>query len=61
MKPERYSVSLRKGCPACDGVDPKSCCRCGGRTRLSDWWQTETGYAHTVELTREEKAAVDDV
>jgi len=27
----------KKGCPTCNGVDPKSCLRCKGKTRLSDW------------------------
>lgn len=27
----------KRGCPTCDGIDPKSCLRCRGKTRLSDW------------------------
>lgn len=27
----------KRGCPSCGGIDPKSCLRCRGKTRLSDW------------------------
>jgi hypothetical protein len=29
--------SSKRGCPTCAGVDPKSCMRCYGKTKLSDW------------------------
>lgn len=31
----------KRGCPVCQGVDPKSCMRCRGKTRLSDWYNQE--------------------
>lgn len=47
----RYSASKKRGCPTCDGIDPKSCMRCGGRTRLCDWINTDTGWTPNAELT----------
>ena len=38
METQQYSNSKKKGCPTCDGVDPFSCVRCGGRARLCDWY-----------------------
>lgn len=29
--------SNKRGCPTCNGVEPKSCLRCRGEARLSDW------------------------
>jgi hypothetical protein len=46
-----YSTSKKRGCPTCDGIDPKSCMRCRGRTRLCDWVNTEMGWTHNVEIT----------
>lgn len=40
----KYSESKKRGCPCCDGIDPKSCMRCLGKTRLCDWVYTETGF-----------------
>lgn len=42
----RYSERKGRGCPTCDGVDPKSCLRCHGKTRLFDWILTDTGFEH---------------
>jgi len=42
----RYKDSKRKGCPTCDGVDPKSCMRCYGHTRMCDWVFTDNGWDH---------------
>lgn len=42
----RYSERKARGCPTCDGVDPKSCLRCHGKTRLFDWILTDTGFEH---------------
>lgn len=43
---KQYDTSARLGCPTCDGVDPNSCVRCGGRTRLCDWWNTNVGWTY---------------
>lgn len=51
----RYSESKKRGCPTCDGVDSKSCVRCHGKSRLCDWWKTDTGDAHESELTIDER------
>lgn len=40
------------GCPVCDGVDPKTCMRCGGKTRLCDWFRTSMGWTHISEIDR---------
>ncbi len=34
----QYSTSKKRGCPTCEGVDPKSCLRCYGETRMCDWF-----------------------
>ena len=47
----RYSASKKRGCPTCDGIDPKSCMRCHGRTRLCDWVNTSTGWTPNAEIT----------
>ena len=47
----RYSNSKKRGCPTCDGVDPKSCMRCWGKTRLCDWVNTQTGWTPNVKLS----------
>lgn len=39
----KYSKSKKRGCPTCDGIDPKSCMRCLGKTRLCDWIYTKIG------------------
>ena len=36
--------SKKKGCPTCNGVDPKSCMRCYGKTKLCDWIWDSTGH-----------------
>lgn len=48
----RYSPSGKRGCPTCDGVDPKSCLRCRGKTRLCDWMNTENGWATVTRVTK---------
>ncbi len=40
------SDSKKRGCPTCDGLDPKSCMRCKGKTRMCDWRRTDDGWAH---------------
>ena len=42
----RYSERKALGCPTCDGVEPKSCLRCYGKTRLFDWIFCDTGFEH---------------
>lgn len=42
----RYSESAKRGCPTCDGVDPKTCMRCFGKTKLRHWFFTDQGFAH---------------
>lgn len=36
--------SKKRGCPTCNGIDPKTCMRCYGKTRLCDWIWDATGY-----------------
>lgn len=45
-----WSKSTKRGCPTCDGVDPRSCMRCHARTRLCDWYNTDMGWTHISEL-----------
>ena len=47
----KYSDSKKRGCPVCDGVDPKSCMRCYGKTRLCDWFFTTMGRATMDDFT----------
>ena len=47
----KYSDSKKRGCPVCDGVDPKSCMRCYGKTRLCDWFFTTMGWATMDDFT----------
>lgn len=51
---KQYSKSKKRGCPVCEGVDPKSCMRCRGNTFLYEWFVTDTGAAHITELSLEE-------
>jgi hypothetical protein len=37
----RARTSKGRGCPTCLGVDPQTCMRCGGKTRLCDWFNGE--------------------
>ncbi len=53
------SKKPKKGCPVCDGVDAKSCDRCRGKTRMCDWFLTDTGWAHYLDLTLFEKRKAD--
>lgn len=47
----KLSSSTKRGCPTCDGVDPKSCLRCMGKTRMCDWYHTAYGWGHvSVEI-----------
>lgn len=41
---EQLNKSNKRGCPTCDGIDPKTCMRCLGKTRLSDWYRTDNGW-----------------
>jgi hypothetical protein len=36
--------SKKRGCPTCDGIDPQSCLRCKGKTRLCEWAWSADGY-----------------
>ncbi len=49
---KRYSTSARPGCPTCMGVDPESCLRCRGRTRMREWWRTPSGWRHAFKEPR---------
>ena len=54
----RYSDSTKRGCPTCDGVDPRSCMRCRGKTQQRHWFLTRTGYAHHSELSQAERELI---
>lgn len=43
---DQLSASKKRGCPTCDGIDPRTCLRCRGKTRLCDWYNTPLGWAH---------------
>lgn len=49
------SKSKKRGCPTCDGVDPKSCLRCKGKTRMCDWYNTDKGWSFIPAITIGEK------
>ena len=49
MKAQKVRATEKRGCPTCDGVDPKSCMRCYGKTRFCDWFFTTTGWSHVAE------------
>ena len=51
MNIKQYSESKKRGCPACGGIDAKSCMRCRGMARLCDWYNTYSGWSHYGELT----------
>lgn len=51
---KEYSLSQRKGCPTCEGVDPKSCLRCKGKTLMLEWFLTDTGHAHVTQMSLDE-------
>lgn len=57
--PKRFIDSNKRGCPTCAGVDPKSCARCQGHTRLADWYETETRHCLWIDLTRDEQRALE--
>lgn len=53
----QLSTSKKRGCPTCDGVDPKSCMRCHGKTRLCEWWVGKYGWTWwPMELGEPEEA-----
>jgi hypothetical protein len=41
LKRLRAKLWRKRGCPTCSGLDPKSCMRCQGRTKLSEWCDGE--------------------
>lgn len=49
----------RKGCPTCGGVDPKTCMRCFGKTRMYDWIEQGAIHVyfpeHALKPTEEQK------
>jgi len=51
----QYSKEKKCGCPTCDGIDAKTCMRCRGMTRMCDWWNASTGWAHVSELGTDQK------
>lgn len=55
------SQRRRRGCPTCEGVDPKSCMRCNGQSRMCDWFYTDTGWAHYFQMTRDEQRQADRI
>jgi hypothetical protein len=50
----KFSTSRKKGCPTCNGNDPKSCMRCRGKTRMCDWVLTEWGWTTNMEKKYEQ-------
>jgi len=50
-----YSKSKKRGCPTCEGIDPKSCMRCYGKSKIKDWHNTENGWSHVSELSESER------
>ena len=44
----------KRGCPTCAGINPKSCMRCNGKTKMFDWHYTKTGWTYISELTSDE-------
>lgn len=55
----KLSESKKRGCPTCEGVDARSCLRCRGKTRMCDWYNTDTGWAHYA--ARDMEASIDAV
>lgn len=55
----KLSESKKRGCPTCEGVDARSCLRCRGKTRMCDWYNTDTGWAHYA--VRDMEASIDAV
>lgn len=52
--PKRYSESKKRGCPTCCGIDAKSCMRCQGKTKMCDWYFTDSGIAHVSQIEKSE-------
>lgn len=55
----KLSELKKRGCPTCEGVDARSCFRCQGKTRMCDWYNTETGWVHYTELDNVERQVAD--
>lgn len=58
MNMKKLSEKKKRGCPTCSGVDSRSCMRCHGKTRMCDWYNTETGWAHYTQLNHDERQKV---
>ena len=52
---KQLSENKKKGCPTCNGIDPKSCMRCYGMARMCDWFETELGWRHLKEMNNHAK------
>jgi len=50
---ERLSQDKKRGCPTCDGIDPKTCMRCSGKTRMCDWINTPYGWEYVPERNKQ--------
>ena len=57
MNVAKYSESKKRGCPTCSGVDPKSCMRCYGKTRMCDWINIGDGWFHLPNEPRKSSRA----
>lgn len=55
----KLSESKQRGCPVCEGADARSCLLCRGETRMCDWYNTGTGWAHYA--VRDMEASIDAV
>ena len=58
MIPRQMYTSHKRGCPTCAGINARSCMRCNGMTRLSEWYETETGCVPFHNLTVDEQDQV---
>ena len=51
---EILSQENKLGCPTCEGIDPKSCAQCHGKTKLWQWFNTQMGWSHISQLKGDE-------
>lgn len=55
----KLSESKKRGCPTCEGVDARSCLRCRGKTRMCDWYNTDTGWAHYLKAAKKPESTIE--
>jgi len=52
---KQLDKSRKRGCPTCNGMDPKSCMRCYGKTLICEWYKDDVGHIAIIKESEAKK------